>query len=569
MPSITKKKIRGRTYYYARECQRINGKPKIVWQKYLGKAEDIVAAMTGGAREAQPERAVVTEFGAVTALFDLAQRLRFVEHVDRHVPKKGAGPSVGTYLLVAALNRCVSPCSKASTGDWFERTALRRLLPVEARQLTSQRFWDNMDRVPREALAKIEEDLTRQLVREFDLDLRRLLFDATNFFTFVDSFNDRCSIAQRGKSKEGRAALRIVGLALLVTADGHVPLLHRTYPGNQPDSPTFASLTGELVERYRALTDGAEHVTLVFDKGNNSKGNLRDVDESPFHFVGSLVPGHHAELLAIPREHFEPVSDDLPGVEAYRCSKEVFGAERTVVVTCNENLFVTQCQTLLREIGKRRKLLRQEQLRLRKWRSGKIRNNGKRPTVASVEKKVGRWLSARHMKDLLNVDVVEADDGLPALTYRLDQRAWKKLQSTLLGKTILFTDNGDWSNAEIVQAYRGQHAVEEAFRTLKDPHHVSLRPQYHWTDQKIEVHVFCCVVGLMLCTLLRRELLQQGIDRSIPNILNDLGRIQEVAVLYPPESEGADPSVRVTLSELSPEQQALFEALGLQRYVAA
>ena len=60
MASITKKIIRGRPYYYARECKRVDGKPKVVWQKYLGRAEDIIAAVTrsGPAAVRQPDRSV-------------------------------------------------------------------------------------------------------------------------------------------------------------------------------------------------------------------------------------------------------------------------------------------------------------------------------------------------------------------------------------------------------------------------------------------------------------------------------------------------------------------------------
>jgi hypothetical protein len=268
MASLIKKTIRGKSYYYARECQRINGRPKIVWQKYLGKADDIVAALTQPLPAPEPGYAVVTEFGAVAALYDLAERLALAQHVDTHVPKRGAGPTVGTYLLVAILNRCLAPCSKAGIAEWFQDTALRRLLGIEARQLSSQRFWDNMDRVSSPAIAAIERDIVKEMVAAFALDLNQVLFDATNFFTFIDTFNQRNTLAQRGHSKEGRKALRIVGLALLVSADGHVPLLHRTYPGNQTDAPTFRSLTDALIARYRELCAGAEHVTLVFDKGN-------------------------------------------------------------------------------------------------------------------------------------------------------------------------------------------------------------------------------------------------------------------------------------------------------------
>ena len=97
---------------------------------------------------------------------------------------------------------------------------------------------------------------------------------ATNFFTDINSFNQRSQLAQRGHSKEGRRSLRIIGVALLVTADFRLPLLHRTYPGNRPDAPTFQSLAADLARRYREIAAGTETVTLVFDKGNNSRPNL-------------------------------------------------------------------------------------------------------------------------------------------------------------------------------------------------------------------------------------------------------------------------------------------------------
>ena len=565
MASLVKKRIRGHSYYYARESQRIDGKPKIVWQKYLGRAQDIIDAMAGeAAAPPAPQQAFVCDFAALAALVDLARRLRLVETIDQHVPKRGRGPSVGSYLLVAALNRCVAPCSKAGIAEWFEATALRRLLGLEARQLTSQRFWDNMDRISRENLVAIERDLAAQLVREFDLDLQRVLFDATNFFTFIDTFNTRNTLAQRGKSKEGRAALRIVGLALLVSADFHVPLLHRTYPGNRPDAPTFAGLTDELVARYRQITDGAEHVTLIFDKGNNSKDNLEAVEDSPYHFVGSLVPTQHPELLAIPARRFHSLADDdLPSVRAYRTRRKVFGVKRTVLVTYNEHLFVAQSQTLLREIAKRQQRLRELQQKLRRHRAGSAR--GRPPTHAGTKKKVDAWLKARHMRELFHVEIGE-EDGLSTLSYRFDSRAWARLQRELLGKTLLFTDNDDWSDAEIVRGYRSQHHVETAFRTMKDPLHISLRPQHHWTDQKIEVHVFTCVLALMLCCLLRRQLSQAGIDRSIAHLLDTLGQIREVGVVFPPRGRKHPPALQMTLSAMNEEQQALYEALDLDRY---
>ena len=276
--------------------------------------------------------------------FDIARQLQVVSLLNRYAPKEGSqGPSVGEYLLVACLNRCVAPCSKAKTGEWYDKTVLPRLLGIKSSQLSSQRFWDNMDRVDQLAIGKIEQEISATAVSHFGLDLRCLLFDATNFFTFVDSFNDRAKLPQRGHGKEGRDNLRIIGLALMVTSDGDVPLFHCTYAGNQHDSVTFSGVAEELADRCRKLSDGVCDITLVFDKGNNSKENLAAVDTGPFHFVGSLVPSQHRQLLRITRDKMHRLDKSLlPSVWSYRTQKEVFGIRRTVLVTFNRPLYRAQ-----------------------------------------------------------------------------------------------------------------------------------------------------------------------------------------------------------------------------------
>ena len=187
--------------------------------------------------------------------------------------------------------------------------------------------------------------------------------------------------------------------------------------------------------------------------------------------------------------------------------------------------------------------------------------------MAGVTKKIQGWLKARHMQELFVIEVSERD-GLPLLRYRFNRQAWARLQRTLLGKTLLFTDNGDWTDAAIVRGYRAQHHVETGFRCMKDPHHISLRPQHHWTDQKIEVHVFCCVLALMLCSLLQRELKRQGIDLSIPAVLEQLGKIREVGLVYPAQGKRRKPTLKTTLSQLTEQQRMLYDALNLGRYRA-
>jgi transposase len=564
MPSLTKKIVRGRPYYYLRECQRVHGKPKIVSTIYLGSPENIRERLL----RPQPAEIAFQEFGGSAAAFSVAQALDVVATIDRQVHKRGnQGPSVGQYLLLAALNRCVAPTSKARIAAWYENTVLRRLLPLAANQLTSQRFWDNMERVSQEQIAAIEQELAQTAVSRFGLELRCLLFDATNFFTFLDSFNLRAQLPQRGPSKEGRDNLRLLGLAVLVTADGDVPLLHHTYAGNQHDSVTFHSVAEQLFARCRALSEAVEEITLVFDKGNNSEDNLRLIDEGRLHFVGSLVPTQHPDLLATPRRQMRRLErSQLPAVWAYRTQKAVFGVNRTIVVTFNRQLFRAQQKTLTREINKRRRKLEKLGDQLRRRRPG---DRGKKPTVAGVKNRVKEILRGRHMADLFTTQVSPAGHGLPRLRFQFRKAAYAKLSSTLLGKTILFTDHGeDWSDEQIVLAYRAQHHVEADFRRLKNPYYLSFRPTFHWTDQKLRVHAFYCVLALMILNLLRRQLAQSGMVISTVEMMKQLTEIKEVTLLYPAPQRSQEAVVRTQLSKLSNRQQQMVSALGLDRYLS-
>jgi transposase len=561
MPSLTKKIIRGKPYYYLRECQRVDGKPKIVSTIYLGPPQSILDRLM----RPEPAQVAIYEFGASAAVWDMAQAIDLLATMDRHVPKRGSqGPSVGQYILIAALNRCMAPCSKAQIADWYQKTALRRLLPLSNGQLTSQRFWDNMERVGAKQIAAIERDLARATVSRFGLDLHCLLFDATNFFTFLDSFNARAKLPQRGHSKEGRDNLRILGLALLVTSDGEVPLFHHTYAGNQHDSVTFHSVAEELLERCRSLAQGACDITLVFDKGNNSAENLEWVGNSPFHFVGSLVPTQHKDLLSISRKamgRLDPTQ--LPAVRSYRTRKVVFGIERTILCTFNQELFDSQTQTLSREIAKRKRRLQKLRARLENRRND---SPGKAPTVEGVQKKVKEILRGRHMADLFAAPVRKNRAGLPRLSFRFRDKAYQYLRSTLLGKTLLFTDRTDWTDEQIVLAYRAQHHVEADFRRLKDPHYLTFRPAFHWTDQKLRVHAFYCVIALLMLNLLRRKLAQAGIPLSIAKMMDSLTDIHEVTLLYPGASGSQKPFARTVLADMDPTQRKIVETLGLERY---
>jgi transposase len=566
MASLTPKTIAGRTYYYARECQRVNGKPKIVKTTYLGSLDHILQALAQAQAPLQPKTARLSSFGDVAALYDLARQIGLVELIDAQLPKRDQGLSIGQYLLLAALNRAAHPTSKAQLADWYQHTVLPRLLPATADQLSSQAFWNHMERVTAADIQAIEQALSHRLIRQFKLSLRLLVYDGTNFFTFINT-RTPARLPARGHNKQHRGDLRQVSLGMLVSTDFHVPLFHLAYTGNLTDATAFQTVSEELAQRYRQLAQGCEHITLIFDKGNNSTQAFDTLGQSPFHFIGSLVPSQHADLLAVPLEQFAPLAEErLARCLAYRTTKQVFGQERTIVITYNENLLEGQMQGLTASLTKARRKLDELQASLRRRGEGRLKQ-GRAPTTESVRKQVEQILSGQFLKRLLHCEVTSGA-VVPGLSYRTDTAALARLTRTHLGKTILFTDNADWSNEEIVLGYRAQHHIESAFRDMKNPHFLGWSPMFHWTDTKIRVHAFYCVLALTLTSLLQRTLHGQGLEVSLQRMMELLGGIQEALLIYPRQPGEKHPRTATCLSEQNPEQEKLLKVLDLGRYQA-
>jgi len=124
------------------------------------------------------------------------------------------------------------------------------------------------------------------------------------------------------------------------------------------------------------------------------------------------------------------------------------------------------------------------------------------------------------------------------------------------------TDHSDWSALQLVEAYRSLTAIEETFRNMKNVHFLSWQPAYHWTDQKIRVHAFYCVLALTLATLAGKVASEAGIDMTLPALLKELSSIREVALIYP-ASAPVRPKDHVTISRMSPRQRKLAELLRI------
>ena len=565
MAFIVGKKQDGKTYYYLAESARVQGNPRIVSQRYLGSAEEIAARLSE-AGPGEPDRSRHLAFGDAAAVWEVLRRLRVAEIVDEVVGARraDAAASVGTYIALATLNRVAGPCSKLAFSEWWAKTAGDRWLRISSGALDHRRFWEAMDAISEARLHEIERRIVTAMVEEFSIDLSGLVLDMTNFATWIDSANDRAPIAQRGHSKQKRADLRIVGLGLVVSVDGGVPLVSHAYPGNKPDVTQFGAMVNELVARFRALQPGVansqdERLTLVYDAGQNSDDNYELLDGSPLSFVGSLPPSDHPGLLAIGKDHYAPVDEDaFPGLVAFETRKVVFGHERRLVVCHSEGLHAKQSRGFDQTLAKVHRQLTVVQARLAR---GKTRKGKEK-----VESEIAAIVAPRWVSRVISTTLTGDSPAELRLAFRTSAKARSALEEELFGKRILFSDKPIEmaSTAQIVAGYRSQEAVEADFRQMKDPHVVSFSPMFHFTEQKIRVHAFYCVLALMVARLMVREADRAGLRLSVRALLSSLAGIEETVLLY--QGERGRPRARRMLTEIDATQSRLYDLFGLAAY---
>jgi transposase len=558
VPSVISKTIKGNTYYYLATSARVEGKPRIVEQTYLGTAAEIAAAMAGATR--MPARSKHLAFGDLAAAWSVLEKLGVVDIVDEVVgPRRAdAGASVGTYLALAALNRVVDPCSKRAFADWWAGTAGQRLVKVPAAALDHRRFWDATARLDTAALAQIERRVALRAIAAFGLDISSLALDMTNFASFIDSTNTRASLAQRGKAKQKRFDLRLVGLGLVLTRDGGIPLVSHAYPGNKTDVTQFGAMVDELAHRHRALggapggAPGA--LTVVFDAGQNSEPNFAKLADAHLHYVGSLPPSDHPDLLDIPSADYRPLAG-FDGLHAHETTVQALGRSHRCVLTHSAELHTGQSRGLDQALAKAGRELDAIGDTLARGRARRSRTQ--------LEATIDKIANKQYVRDVLTWTLTGDAPPDIRLAWNVHHTARDALEDRVFGKRFLITDRHDQTTSEVVAGYRSQSEAEFGFRQLKDPHVVSFSPMHHHTDAQIRVHVFCCVLALMTAHLMRRQAAHASLNMSVRAMLDALAGIEQTVLLYP--SDRGHPKARRMITDMNDTQQKLFEIFELHR----
>ena len=527
-------------------------------QAVLGPADAAPVADLGSTRTIGTRRV-----GDVGALVWIAEQMDLIKLIDQACCLNGpaGGPSIGEMVLAVAVQRACSPAAKCHLAAFLE-SCVPRVSCLPASAFTGQAFHRLAVQVNDEHLEKAQIAIARAAVRRFELATDVLAFDTTNFDTHIAT-TPPGELARRGKAKSKRSDLRVVGLAALVSETGHVPLLHRTYPGNGSDQTVLGECLGALGKLHQALSAAQQRPepasrTLVRDGGSWSEQLELDLDVEGYYTLLSLPLSHGASQLALEhaarRGAMKRVGGKLGDVRAARLRLPVGEEEldRTLVVVESQELLRGQKRGIAVALRKAKEELRKLE---RRAASGRIQRE-------VLQDRVQKALGREHLSDFVIATVSEGRGKL-SLAWQVDAARRRGLERTRLGRRVLCTDRHTWRNGRIAYAFRGQWNVEELFRRAKKGGVAPWGPSHQWADSSLRLHTFATVVGLTLVSLARLAL---GTRKSAQSMMKTLAEVKATLVRVRTKERGRRATVMLA-PDLSAEQRKSVKTFELARWM--
>jgi transposase len=551
MTTIIKKMINDNAYFYAVKSARVNGKPRIVSQVYLGTADNIVE-MKKQCESLPYIKMKSFEYGKLAALLHVNEELGFVDIVNKHTTKKSIeGLSVGEYLLLDIVGKSHGVLSENGIGEWFKKSAFSFMLDFP-HKLSCQNFLNQMGYIDSDTMKNIEDDLCRVLV-EKGLNPSVLFVDESNWFTYATNYDEESELLHKGYNKKHRKDKNQICVALATNED-NIPFIHETYPGNVHDSEEFSGLIDKIINRLTELNICSDDLVLVFDKGNNSKDNINQVT-SKMNFVGSVKANQAEELLEVPLSNYQFLykSSEDHKIYGYRTKHQFYGTEFTTVITFNEGTYKLQKRTYVSNKSKIIENLEDLQRRLES-------NKGKVRSRSSVENEIADIIMKKY-RSVVKYEITDALEGQkkPQLKFWIDVENENKCEKSF-GKNLLFTDKHQWHNKKIVQTYNNKNNIEDDFKLLNDHLLVPVGPVYHHKDENIRVHMFLSVIGLLFYRYLAWETKRYGF--SMRKLIEKLSEIR-LAIVQEKKSNLCE----IILEEMDTKQASLFSFLNLGKFL--
>lgn len=539
----------GRKYYCLGENKKINGKSIRVKDIYLGTADKIYELIHS---KNNLERINTYEYGLTIALLQSVRQFGVYKILKEVLPFKIRGVPASVVVIIIVLNKIIDPKSKNSINRWYRRSVISRLLPIEVSKLSSQFFFDCLQELDERNIRRIEYRMAKN-VKQFE-NLDSILCDMTHIETYIGE-HDGNLLPQRGRigCKSGR---RLVNLALMITRDNSIPLFHLSYPGNINDVTEFAEVVNVLEKRFTFLTgNGKEKITVMIDKGNNSKDNINGLEDAGYYFVGRLRPSAFEDLLCKPLSKFRDEYNE--SIRSYSTFRDVYGKRRKLVIKYDKDSYNKSYEEFMDLIERRKHEIQV----LQRTVNYKLKHGSKRSKVHwfiedNVNKAIRNILDREPTKGMFRYTLKHSKERIE-IRMIINAEEYKK-RINLIGKYILFTNRKRWDHNKIIKAFIDQYLIETQYRTLKG-NRIKISPLNHWTDNSIRADIFLSFLSLQIMNLLLMHIRKKSVEMSNEQILDTLEQIKVSYCRLKGREEEFD-----MMNEMEDNEKLLYEMLNLK-----
>ena len=549
MASLQCKTNKGIMYWYIIESKRINGKVKTTVLDYIGNTQKLkqrfIEQYKNNGREL-----VLKSFihGNTHALIKIAKKLGIEEILDKcFEPRIRDGIKRSLSLILIAIARICAPGSKDSFPDWVKQTTL----PVELNicnhsNLNCNHFWDQMDGIPIQALQEAENKIVEKILEAYSIKLDKLALDFTNYFTYISTSNKRNTLTKRNKNnKQKRSDLRQFQYAIVTTKEFVIPLYSYVYSGKDNDKTALKNYINNLKERIPNCE--SQDLTFIFDGGGTSKENLNDIPYYICRFSLSSCKELYDEKL-----NETIVLANKKEIVCKRMRKKIWNEDRTVILTFSEKLYKGQVAGLDLDIAKTIEDIEKQNIQLANPK--KRIDTFKDKFVVRVNEKI---LNRDYMSEVFNITyAVDTNNKVESIGYEINEDAAAAIKERYFGKKVIITNRHGWASEEILQTYFDQDSIEGIFKDTKEEEFIGFTPQFHWTDQKMIVNMFCSTLGLQLLSVFNKELSDKGIKLTNKKLLATTERIREVWV-----KEKNSNKINKQLEEMDDLEKRIWEAI--------
>jgi transposase len=546
----------GKRYWSIRKKERVNGKPTVVMNKYIGTDQQLIEKLLSG--EINRLDGIEVEsysFGGIAAFLAADQELGLTSVIA------DVTGSLATALASLAFieGRSEEPVSKNGMDEWYSTSILQHLIP-KMPSLSCRSYLYHMDKLTDENVREITFRLAKRMI-ELGHVPSLVFLDTTNFSTEQQPSQDDPArlLPRAGHPKSGDFQAKLVGLATAVS-EQLLPVFHEVYPGNKNDAELFQEIIDSMVDCLLKLGIASEDLVFVFDKGVNSEDGWKALTGKQVHFVSSLKRNQVQDLLARPIKSYKKLltTEQDEEISAFRVKRTVMGIAGSVVVTYNESSrkkqtadyekakerFLSECRDIAEKMSKP--------------------HRGKKSTIQSVTERIEDVLPKK-WRGVFKYHVGSTlDDGFTEFAIK----SWvekKKEQEIQLGfgKTIIFTDRTDWDDEKIARTYLARSAMEGDYHVLKDVLLMPVMPIFHQLDPRIKVHGFLCVMGLLFYRWIQLRI-QEKLKEKIPidRLARVLKGISAVSLI-----DTRAKKVKYVLERMGPEESRLVTALDLGRFL--